>query len=201
MLIFWKISSIDNPINKQGTFYMGEKQDLSAERRNALEQWAEAALEGIGIFKDKLPDFEKWKEKAIEQLRSVYSDKAIDMFLRTKDNRKIDSPDGFARITGSCGDTMKIFLKVDNGIIIDSSFQTDGCNPSIASGGMVAQMAKGKGIAKIKKLTPQDILDALGGLPEEGKHCATLAVDTLKEALEDMAKREKAGGKRQDPRL
>ena len=178
---------------------MGEKQDLSADLRNTLEQWAEDTLGGIGIFKDKFSDFEKLKEKVIEQLRFVYSDKTINMFLRTKDNRKIDSPDGFARITGSCGDTMKIFLKVDNGIIIDSSFQTDGCNPSIASGGMVAQMAKGKGIAKIKKLTPQDILDALGGLPEENEHCAWLAVDTLKEALENMAKRKKSRQRKAAP--
>jgi nitrogen fixation NifU-like protein len=174
---------------------MDEKQDLSADLRNTLEHWAEDTLEGIGIFKDKFPDFEKVKAKVIQQLRSVYSDRTIDMFLRTKDKRKIDSPDGFARITGPCGDTMEIFLKMDNGIIIDAAFQTDGCSPSIASGGMVTQMAKGKSIAKIKTLTPQDILDTLGGLPEESKHCATLAVDTLKEALEDMAKREKAGRK------
>jgi len=180
---------------------MGEKQELSAELRNALEQWAEDALEGMGIFKDKVPGFEKWKEKAIEQLRSFYSDRTIDMFLTTKDNRKIDSPDGFARITGSCGDTMEIFLKIDNGVIVDASFQTDGCNPSRASGGMVAEMARGKSIAKLKKLMPQDILDALGGLSEENRHCATLAVDTLKEALEDMADRGRAGGKRKDPRL
>lgn len=180
---------------------MGEQQHLSAGLREALEQWAEEVLGGIGIFKDRFPDFEQLKGKTIEQLRSVYSDKAIDMFLRTKDNRKIDSPDGFAIIKGSCGDTMEIFLKVDNGVIIDSSFQTDGCNPSKASGGMVARMVKGKRIAEIKKLTPQDILDALGGLPEENEHCASLAVDTLKEALEDMARLENAGRKKAAPSI
>jgi nitrogen fixation protein NifU and related proteins len=66
---------------------------------------------------------------------------------------------------------------------------------------MVAQMAKGKSIAKIKKLTAQDILDALGGLPEESQHCATLAADSLNEALEDIVRQEKAGGKRQRLRL
>ena len=180
---------------------MGEKHNLSAEFKNTLEQWAEDALGGIGIFKDRYPDFEKLKEKAVEQLRSAYSDKTIDMFLRTKDNRRMDSPDGFARITGPCGDTMEIYLQVDSGVIIDSSFQTDGCNPSIACGGMVAQMVKGKSIAKIEELTAQDILDALSGLPEESEHCATLAVNTLKEALKDIVKRDKAGGKRQRLRL
>ena len=175
---------------------MWEKQHLSAEFRNTLEQWAEDTLAGIGIFKNRYPDFEKLKERAIEQLRSVYSDITIDMFLRTEDNRRMDSPDGFARITGPCGDTMEIYLKVDSGVIIDSSFQTDGCNPSKACGGMVAQMAKGKSIVKIKKLTAQDILDALGGLPEESEHCALLAVDTLKEALEDIVRQEEADGKK-----
>jgi len=130
-------------------------------------------------------------------LRSVYSDTTIDMFLRTKDNRSIDSPDGFARITGPCGDTMEIYLTVDRGVIIDASFQTDGCSPSQASGGMVAQMAKGKSIAEIKELTAQDILDALGGLPEESEHCALLAADTLKEALADIVRRENPGGTRE----
>jgi nitrogen fixation NifU-like protein len=200
-LIFCKTSSIDTPINKQGTFSMGKKHNLSAEFRNALERWAEDALGGIGIFKNRYPDFEKLKERAIEQLRSVYSDITIDMFLTTKDNRRMDSPDGFARITGPCGDTMEIYLKVHSGVITDSSFQTDGCNPSKASGGMVAEMAKGKSIVKIKKLTAQDILDALGGLPEESQHCATLAADSLNEALEDIVRQEKAGGKRQRLRL
>jgi len=176
---------------------MDEKQHLPAELRNALDQWAEDALTGIGIFKDRYPGFEELREKAIEQLRSVYSDTTIDMFLRTKDNRSMDSPDGFARITGPCGDTMEIYLKVDSGVIIDASFQTDGCSPSQASGGMVAKMTKGKSIAEIKELTAQDILDALGGLPEESEHCALLAADTLKEALADIVRRENPGGTRE----
>ena len=178
---------------------MGKKQNLSGELRNSLEQWAEDTLGGIGIFKYKFSDFEKLKEKVIDQLRSIYSDKTINMFLRTKDNRKIDSPNSFARITGPCGDTMEIFLKADNGIITDASFQTDGCAPSLASGGMVARMAQGKSIAEIKKITPRAILDELGGLPEESEHCALLASDTLKEALEDMEKQKKSSQKKAAP--
>jgi hypothetical protein len=82
---------------------MGEKHHFSAEFRNALEQWAEDALGGIGVFKDRYPGFDKLKEKAIEQLRSAYSDKTIDMFLTTKYNWRMDSTDGFASITGHCG--------------------------------------------------------------------------------------------------
>ncbi len=167
---------------------MKAKPRLSTELENALEKWAEESLAGIGVFRAKTPDFEKWKEKTIESLRSVYSDETIAMFLSTKDDRKIEKPDGFARITGSCGDTMEIFLKIDNGIITDCSFQTDGCNPSKAAGGMVAKIVKGEKINESKKLTPQVLLNALGGLPKEHEHCAALAIDTLKKALKSLEK-------------
>jgi len=168
---------------------MGEKQKVSAELSISLEQWAEESLESIGIFKNKSPEFERLQKQVIRQLRTVYSDKAIDIFLRTKDNRKIELPDGFAKVTGPCGDTMQIFLKMDNGVIVDSSFQTDGCKPSVASGGMVAEMIKGKNIDEVRKYTQQDVLDSLGGLPEENKHCALLAINTLKEAIENFNKK------------
>jgi nitrogen fixation protein NifU and related proteins len=157
--------------------------ELSAELRSALDQWADENLRAIGIVKGKIVDYDKWKEKVIMQLRSAYSDKAINLFLRSKDNRKIDSPDYSAKLTGADGHAMEIFLKVSNGIITDSSFQTDGCKGFAASGGMVAEMIKGNSIDKIKNITSQDIIDALGGLPNENKHCALLAVNTLKEAL------------------
>ncbi|MBN2402110.1 MAG: iron-sulfur cluster assembly scaffold protein [Spirochaetes bacterium] len=171
---------------------MNDKKELSAELRTALEEWAEENLRAIGLSKDKIHDYENWKEKAIAQLRFIYSDKVIDLFLRTKDFRKMDSPDAFARVRGQCGDTMEIYLKVNNGKIIDSSFQTDGCKPTIASGGMVAEMIKEKSIDKIENLTQQDVLNALGGLPKESEHCALLATDTLKEALNKLAERGKA---------
>lgn len=169
------------------------RKELSVDLRTALEEWAEENLKAIGVSKDKITDFENWKERYISQVRSVYSDKTIAMFLRAKDRRKIDSPDGFAKATGTDGHTMEIFLKVNNGIITDSSFQTNGCKGYVASGGMVAEMVKGKSIDRIGKLTSQDIIDALGGLPKENEHCVLLAVNTLKEALMDLAEREKAG--------
>jgi nitrogen fixation NifU-like protein len=93
--------------------------------------------------------------------------------------------DGFARVTGTCGDTMEIWLKVDGNTIINASFTTDGCGTSIASGSMVTEMAKGKSIGDAQRIGQQDVLDALGGLPDESKHCALLAADTLKEAIRD----------------
>jgi nitrogen fixation protein NifU and related proteins len=158
------------------------KKELSPELKAALNEWAVENLKAIGVS-DRIADFEKWKDKTIEQLRAVYSDKAIDMFLRSKDNRKIDSPDYSAKVTGTDRHTMEIFLKVDNNIVIDSSFQTDGCKAYISSAGMITEMIKGKSIDSVIEISPQDIIDALGGLPKENEHCALLAVKTLKEAL------------------
>ncbi|NQT48573.1 MAG: iron-sulfur cluster assembly scaffold protein, partial [Chloroflexi bacterium] len=62
---------------------------------------------------------------------------------------------------------------------------TDGCGTSIAAGSMVTELAKGKAVAEILKISQQDVLDALGGLPEESAHCALLAANTLREAMKD----------------
>ena len=93
--------------------------------------------------------------------------------------------DGFARVTGPCGDTMEIWLKVNGDTIINASFITDGCGTSIASGSMVTEMTKSKHISDAQKTTQQDVLDALGGLPQESEHCALLAANTLKAAIRD----------------
>ena len=80
---------------------------------------------------------------------------------------------------------MEICLKVTDGRVMNDSFWTDGCGPSIASGSMVTELAKGKSVSEAQKITQQDVLDALGGLPEDNLHCALLAANTLKEAIKD----------------
>jgi nitrogen fixation protein NifU and related proteins len=151
--------------------------------KKVLDDWAEETLANIGIFKKTSLKFDELKQKILYQLRSEYTDKAIEKILVAADNRKIEEPDGFARITGPCGDTMEIYLKIEDGKIIDASFQTDGCSPSIAAGGMMAEMVKDLPASKADNFSQQDVLDALGGLPEENEHCALLAVNTLNEAL------------------
>lgn len=69
--------------------------------------------------------------------------------------------------------------------VVNATFWTDGCGPSIASGSMVTELVKGRGIVEAQKITQDDILNALGGLPEESQHCALLAANTLKEAVRD----------------
>lgn len=165
-------------------------QQCSVEEFNKLlSEWAEKTLEGLGFFDKTSPQYEKFKETVISQLRTNYSDKAIVKFLNPKVNRKMDSPDGFARITGPCGDTMEMYIRVKDGRIIDASFQTDGCNPSHAAGEMTAEMANGADLQEAVGFTQQDVLDALDDLPEENRHCALLAVNTLRQAVENYKTR------------
>ena len=129
--------------------------------------------------------FKGLEQSVMEDMKKVYSEKTIDHFLNPRNLGEIPAPDGFGRITGPCGDTMEISLKVRDGRVVNTSFWTDGCGPSIASGSMVTELAKEKSVLEAQKITQQDILDALGGLPEESVHCALLAANTLKEAIKD----------------
>ena len=97
----------------------------------------------------------------------------------------LQNADGFASITGPCGDTMEIWLKLREDQIQEATFWTDGCGTTIAAGSMTTELAKGKTAGDALKVTQQEVLDALGGLPEESEHCALLATNTLKEAVKD----------------
>lgn len=98
---------------------------------------------------------------------------------------------GHAKLTGPCGDTMEFWLQAEGDKIKKVSFITDGCDPSLASGSMTTCLAEGKTVAEAKALTQQDVLQALGGLPEDSEHCALLAANTLAAACEDYLERQK----------
>ncbi|MBN1177257.1 MAG: iron-sulfur cluster assembly scaffold protein [Dehalococcoidales bacterium] len=115
----------------------------------------------------------------------IYSDTVIDHAVHPRNLGDMQNADGFARVTGPCGDTMEIWLKTRNDTVAQVTFLTDGCGPSIASGSMVTELAGGKTIREAYKISGNDVLEALGGLPEESKHCAVLAADTLKTAIKD----------------
>jgi ATP-binding protein involved in chromosome partitioning len=100
-----------------------------------------------------------------------------------------DEFDGHARITGPCGDTMEFWIAARDGRVERASFITDGCEPSIASGSAAVTLAEGRRIEDSANVSQQDVLDVLGGLPEESRHCALLAANTLKEACMDSLKR------------
>ncbi|MFC2062499.1 iron-sulfur cluster assembly scaffold protein [Chloroflexota bacterium] len=130
-------------------------------------------------------DWDKYQELVMEEMKKVYSEAVIDHAMNPRGVGSMEVADGYASITGPCGDTMQIWLKVRNEIITEATFMTDGCGTSIASGSMVVDMAKGKSISQALSISQQDVLDALGGLPEESQHCALLAANTLKQAIRD----------------
>jgi len=136
--------------------------------------------------------WDKFQELMKEEMRKVYSETVIDYSMNPHNLGSLENADGFARITGPCGDTMEIWLAVRNGTVNNATFMTDGCGTSIASGGMVTEMVKGKSIGEARKISQQDVLNALGGLPEESEHCALLAANTLKATIRDylMMKKE-----------
>jgi len=97
----------------------------------------------------------------------------------------LNEPDGKARITGKCGDTMEIYLKFHNGKVIDTSYWTDGCLYSYNSLCAAAELAKGKTPDEIAEIDAKMIKDYIGGLPSDHIHCAQLAEETLQAALND----------------
>jgi len=129
--------------------------------------------------------FKELEQSVMDDMRTVYSEQTIDHFLNPRNLGAMPAPDGFARVTGSCGDTMEIYLKVRDGTVMNVSFWTDGCGPSIASGSMITEMAKQMNVKEAQRIGQHDVLAALGGLPEESQHCALLAANTLKEAIKN----------------
>lgn len=146
-------------------------------------------MEEIGSepVKDNIDRFVKeLQDKIMEDARRRYSKIAIGHWVHPRNFKKIDSPDSHAKIRGPCGDTMEIFLKIKDGRIKECSFFTDGCGGSIMCGSMAVELTKGKSIEEAKGITQKTILNSLGGLPEEDRHCALLAADTLREALKSI---------------
>jgi len=128
---------------------------------------------------------EEIQTSIIEDAKATLSEEVVNRWLHPKNIGKMEDPDGLGCITGPCGDTMEISLKIKNDIIMDATFMTDGCGTSIASGSMAADLSTGKDIREAMEISQEVVLDALGGLPEDNEHCALLASNTLKEAIRD----------------
>jgi nitrogen fixation NifU-like protein len=129
--------------------------------------------------------WEKFEELIREKMLEAYSETAVEHSMNPRNVGDMDDADGYAKVTGPCGDTMELWLKLKVDTIVQAKFLTDGCGTSIASGSMVTELAKGKKLSQAQRISQKDVLDALGGLPEESEHCALLAADTLKAAIKD----------------
>ncbi len=131
-------------------------------------------------------DFVRELEAQIHQeTREAYGEKAFERWRKPRFMGVLTKPDGYGRVTGTCGDTMEIFLRVEEEIVKEASFQTDGCGSSMVCGSFAAEMCLEKTPDEILEITGEAILEELGGLPREDQHCAFLASETLQEALHD----------------
>jgi nitrogen fixation protein NifU and related proteins len=116
----------------------------------------------------------------------MYTEKVMDHFSNPRNVGEIEDANGVGEVgNASCGDIMKIFLKVEDNVIQDVKFKTFGCGAAIATSSMVTEMAIGKTIDEALVLTNQAVAEALDGLPPAKMHCSNLAADALHEAIKD----------------
>ena len=120
--------------------------------------------------------------------KAGYSEKAIDYYIRKLNVGIIEGAEAVDSYMGFCGDSMKVYLKIEKSIIRNAKFQAIGCAGAFASGSAVTEMVRGKTLEEAEKLTEQDVIRDLGDLPGPKIHCARLAVDALRKAIESYAK-------------
>ena len=117
---------------------------------------------------------------------ALYSEKVMDHFMNPRNVGSIENANGIGEVgNAKCGDIMKIYLKIENDIIVDVKFETFGCGSAIASSSMATEMIKGKSIDDAMKLTNKAVAEALEGLPAHKMHCSVLAEEAIKSALKD----------------
>ncbi|EJU20668.1 MULTISPECIES: Fe-S cluster assembly scaffold protein NifU [Mogibacterium] len=116
----------------------------------------------------------------------LYSEKVMDHFQNPRNVGEIENADGIGEVGNpTCGDIMRMYLKIDNDIITDVKFKTFGCGSAIASSSMATEMIKGKNIKEALDLSNKAVVEALDGLPARKIHCSVLAEEAIKSALVD----------------
>ena len=126
---------------------------------------------------------EELQQRVLEDARAVYSDKVVEEFCNPKNLGRMPEPDAHGLVHGWCGDTMEVYLRLNGERIKEATFMTDGCGPTVACGSMLTTMVTGKSLEEASEVRPEDLLEALDGLPEENAHCAELAAMTLQNAI------------------
>ena len=123
-----------------------------------------------------------------------YNERVRDHFINPRNvgEMKFEETDGFS-VTGdaSCGDTLFLWIKVKSGRIHDIKFKSFGCPGAIATSSMLTSLAKGKTVAEAKKITDNDVIRALGGIPAQKEHCSLLGVVALRNAIKEYEDKNK----------
>ena len=136
---------------------------------------------------DNDADFDKMIHEIQDEIdrdaETTFSKKVIEEYKNPQNVGRMHHADSSAQITGICGDTIEIYIKVDGGRIVDIHFMTDGCGATIACGSRGTKMAKGKTLSEIKKMNDKDLIEALEGLPDDNLHCARLTMAAIHRAI------------------
>jgi nitrogen fixation NifU-like protein len=133
-----------------------------------------------------LDEFADRLQKEINQeIIQTYGEKVYERWRNPRFGGRMESPTGYGRVTGNCGDTMEIFLRLEGEVVSDASFITDGCGCSAVCASVACELAIGKEPEGIADVTGEMILEILGGLPDDNVHCAFLAAETLQVAADD----------------
>ena len=135
-------------------------------------------------MKNSPDDFaDKLQEQIFEETRRTYGEAVFSRWQNPKYLGRMTNASCVGRLTGSCGDSMEIYLRIKDDHIEEASFFTNGCGSSVACGSMVAELVTGKDLDTAALIGADTVLEALGGLPEEESHCAFLAAETLMAAI------------------
>ena len=115
--------------------------------------------------------------------KNALGERGFDRWRNPKFCGVIEEADGYAKLTGGCGDTMEMYLVVKDGTVEKVSYMTDGCSSSSIAGSFAAEIARGKRFEEVLDLRGTDVLEYIGSFPEKEEHCAHLAITSLQEAL------------------
>lgn len=119
-----------------------------------------------------------------------YNEAVMDHFRNPRNMGELKDADAEASVGNpSCGDVMKIMIKVDGDVISDIKFLTFGCAAAIATSSMTTELAKGKTLEEARRITNRDVSLALGQLPPIKEHCSNLAADALRKTIDDYQKK------------
>lgn len=120
----------------------------------------------------------------------MYTEKVMEYVRNPKNVGRMEEPDGVGTVGNPvCGDVMKIYIRVKDNRIEDIRFETFGCGAAIATSSVVTELAKGKTLEEAARITNEDVVNELGGLPPIKKHCSLLAEEGLRAAIEDYRKK------------
>lgn len=130
-------------------------------------------------------DFMKLVEKTMIE---KYGEIVVDHANNPRNIGQIEDANGYASNTGQCGETIEIWVKVIDNIIEEATFRSDGCEVTQAAGSMITELAKKKQMSEALKITPLQLIDTFGGLPDDHIHCAYLATNALHDAIKNFTK-------------